>query len=179
MNAAEYKQLEGQRIQQVLSAIGALPAAMLVFGDGPSTSAAGAPLFAVAIALVVGAFMHWNYTDAAYHLDCIDHTVRPQDRPTVDFWQADLEAAGYHFQGLTYFYGIASLLCSLAGVAAVYSTIRFGVSVEVGFWTAGAVAVAVCAEIVLSGRRRNELLARCRMLNGLPKGGEAEASPGG
>lgn len=172
MNAAEYKELEGQRIQQVLGAIGALPAAMLVFGEGPSTSAAGAPLFAAAIALIVGAFMHWNYTDAAYHLDCIDHHVTPQHQPLVDRWQEDLERAGYRFQGMTYFYGIASLLASLAGVAAVYSTLRAGVSVETGFWVAGGISVAVCAEVVCSGRRRNALLTRCRMLNGLRKSGE-------
>jgi hypothetical protein len=179
MNPAEYKQLEGQRIQQVLGAIGALPAAMLVFGDGPSTSAAGAPLFAVAIAFVVGAFMHWNYTDAAYHLDCHEHSVRAQDQPALDAWQRDVEAAGSRFQGLTYFYGIASLLSSLAGVSAVYSTIRFGVSVELGFWAAGVVTVVVCGEVVLSGRRRNKLVERCRAIDGLPKAGEAEASHGG
>ncbi|WP_436357929.1 hypothetical protein [Brevundimonas sp. CEF1] len=179
MNAAEFKELEGQRIQQVLGAIGALPAAMLVFGDGPSTAAAGAPLFVAAIALIVGSIMHWNYTDGAYHLDTIEHDVRLVDQPKVDLWQEDLERAGYWFQGLTYYYGISSLICSVAGVAAVYSTIRLSVSVEIGFLAAGAVTIAVCTEIVLSGRRRNQLLKRCRILNGLPKGGEAEASPGG
>jgi hypothetical protein len=165
MNAAEYKQLEGQRIQQVLSAIGALPAAMLVFGDGPSASAAGAPLFAMAIALIVGALMHWNYTDAAYHMDCTEHSVAPEEQHRVNAWQKDLEAAGYRFQRRTYFYGIASLLCSIAGVAAVYSTIRFGVSVEAGFWAVGVGAVAICAEVVVAGNQRNALLDRCRKLS--------------
>lgn len=165
MNAAEYKQLEGQRIQQVLGAIGALPAAMLVFGDGPSTAAAGAPLFTIAIALIVGALMHWNYTDAAYHMDSIEHFVAPEEQHKVDAWQDDLEMAAYRFQRRTYFYGIASLLCSIAGVAAVYSTIRFGLSVELGFWAAGIGTVAVSAEVVIAGNQRNALLERCRRLS--------------
>lgn len=168
MNETEYKELEGQRIQQVLGAVGALPAAMLVFGDGPGASAAGAPLFATAIALSVAALMHWNYTDAAYHLDCIDHSVARGHQDILDNWRNDVEKAGRRYQGSTYFYGISSLLCSIAGVAAVYSSIRFSLSAELGFWLAGIVAMATCAEIVVAGNRRNLLVERSREISILP-----------
>ena len=163
MNAAEYKEIEGQRIQQVL---GALPAAMLVFGESPSTSAGGAPLFAAAIALIVGALMNWNYTDGAYYLDSISYTVPDEEREALDRWEADLLAAGYRFQHRTYSYAILSLFCSILGVAGVYSTLHTGISVNIGFGLAFVAAALVSFDIVRLGMTRNALLRECRRLAG-------------
>jgi hypothetical protein len=165
MNAAEFKQLEGQRIQQVLGAIGALPAAMLVFGDGPDTSAAGAPLFAAAIALIIGSLMNWNYTDGAYYLDSASFKVPDTEAEALDQWQANLLRNAYRFQHRTYGYGVLSLLCSIFGVAGVYSTIRTGVSVDVGFVVAVVAAMIVSFDIVRLGMTRNSLLRECRRLS--------------
>lgn len=157
MSPLDYKQIEGPRIQQVLGAIGALPAAMLVFGDGPSTSAAGAPLFTAAIVFVIGALMNWNYTDDAYHMNTIPFTVPDKAGPDLEKWQADLMKAGTQFQHRTYAYGVLSLLSSVLGVAGVYSTLRTGISVNLGFVAAIAAAAAVSFDIVALGMKRNEL----------------------
>lgn len=165
MNDAEYKSIEGQRIQQVLGAIGALPAAMLVFGDGPAISATGAPLFVAAIVLVIGSLMNWNYTDAAYHMDSLHMELPEEHQPAHLAWMADLERAGYQFQHRTYGYAIASLLCSILGVAGVYSTLRSGVSVNVGFLVTVGLGLLTSGDVVALGMKRNALMRRVRALS--------------
>jgi len=165
MNDAEYKQIEGQRIQQVLGAIGALPAAMLVFGDGADVSAAGAPLFAAAIALIVGSLMNWNYTDGAYYLDGASFMVPEEESEALERWQSALNRHAYIFQHRTFAYGILSLICSILGVAGVYSTIRAPLSVDAGFVLAIATSGAVSFDVVWLGMKRNGLLRECRRLS--------------
>lgn len=164
MTPSEYKQIEGQRIQQVLAAVGALPAAMLVFGDGPRTAAEGAPLFMAAIILVIASLMNWNYTDAAYHLDTVEADFPEERRAEVDAWRGRLLTAAYKFQHRTYGYAIASLLASSFGVAAVYSTLSSGIAVETGFILTVVVAFAASWDIVRLGMIRNQLLREVRDL---------------
>jgi len=159
----EWKALEGQRIQSVLGAIGALPAAALVFGDDAAASAPGAPLYTAAIVLMIGAYMHWLYTDGVYHLGSIEFRFTEVDLKAFRDWETKtLHPAGYRFQWSTYAYAIASLLCTVCGLMGVYSTIRSGVSVEVGFYAVIALAACVSAEVVSSGAKRNRLLRECR-----------------
>lgn len=167
MNAAEYKNIEGQRIQQVLGAIGALPAAMLVFGDGPTTVAAGAPLFAAAIVLIVGALMNWNYTDAIFYLDTEHHVVPMDHVEDLATWQIALENAGDRFQYRTYGYGVLSLLCSITGVAGVYSSLRLPIPVDIGFLIVIVLTIIVSIDVVRSGLQRNQLLNESRRLSEL------------
>lgn len=167
----EWKSLEGQRIQGVLGAIGALPAAALVFGETAAASAPGAPLYTAAIVLTMGAYMHWIYTDGVYHISAIPFRFTVEDLARYRAWeQHTLIPAGYQFQAMTYAYGISSLLCTVLGLMGVYSSLRTGLSVEIGFVAVIVVACAVSFEIVASARRRNALTFAAREWSKLHQG---------
>ncbi|MND22337.1 hypothetical protein D3C80_127130 [compost metagenome] len=112
--------------------------------------------------------MHWNFTDQIFYLDAADHHVAPQHQGEVDRWRLDIDKFGGRFPKMTYAYAVPSLICSIAGVAAVYSPMRLPVTVNVGFVLALAAAGLMSAEVYRSGRRTSELLHECRRLNNLP-----------
>lgn len=165
MNGAEFKQIEGQRLQQVLSAIGALPAALLVFGDSPATSAPGAPLFVLAIACGLGALMFMTYTDGIFYLDSSDFVLPKEAFAQWELLQAELEAVGLRFQISSVAYGCSSLILSLMGIAAVYSPLRTGVPATVGFVVAIAAAIIVCSHVSWGRWKTNILTDRCRSIS--------------
>lgn len=159
MNATDFKALEGARIGAVHGAVGALPAAALVFADTPSVVAPGAPLFAAAIILVLGAYMHWNHTDTGFWLlegiyADVDHAEQNQAVRT------DMERAGTRSVVMNYVYGLASVGCTAAGFAGIYSSFRVSFSVDQGFIIAGAVFIATAAELVISRARQGMLANR-------------------
>lgn len=167
MNYTDFKNLEGQRVQAVLGAIGALPAAMLVFGDAPASAAPGAPLFAAAVVMVVGAYQQWTQTDACFYLDATPFNLPDESAKLAERWRAEVNVQGDRCQNATFVYGIASLFASMFGLAAVFSTLRSPVTVEVGFCAAVLLLGFVSWEVFSSNRKINALLHRCRALSQL------------
>lgn len=151
MSPAEFKGQEGSRIQALHGALGSLPALALVFASDISQVEPGAPLFAAAVILVIGAYVHWNSTDTVFWLNNRQWIV-PDDSgiPEADVLLAKISALGHRHVALNYAYAIATLGCSIAGFAAVYSDLRLGISTEVGFIVVGFVLIAVAIEVVSS-----------------------------
>jgi hypothetical protein len=159
MNGTDFKALEGARIGAVHGAVGALPAAALVFADTPLVVAPGAPLFAAAIILVLGAYMHWNHTDTGYWL--IGEICAGEDKEATNKKvREDLERSGTRHVAMNYIYALASVGCTAAGFAGVYSSFRSGMSVDQGFIAAGLVFAVTTGELVLSRIRQGMLLNR-------------------
>ena len=159
MNGTDFKALEGVRIGAVHGAVGALPAAALVFADTPSVVAPGAPLFAAAIILVLGAYMHWNHTDTGFWLiGGIDSDG--DNRATNEKVRNDLMRSGARNVAMNYIYGLASVGCTVAGFAGVYSSFRSSLSVDQGFIAAGLIFALTTIELVMSRIRHNFLSKR-------------------
>ncbi|MFY0399953.1 hypothetical protein [Brevundimonas naejangsanensis] len=160
MTPAEFKGQEGSRIQALHGALGSLPALALVFASDISQVKPGAPLFAAAVILVIGAYVHWNSTDTVFWITNRQWIV-PDDSgiPKADALLAKISALGHQHVALNYAYAIATLGCSIAGFAAVYSDLRLGISTEAGFIVVGFVLLAVAIEVV-SSRLRFEWIMR-------------------
>lgn len=162
MNATDFKAMEGVRIGAVHGAVGALPAAALVFADTPAVVAPGAPLFSTAIILVLGAYMHWNHTDTSFWLvSAIDeHSEKAKQNASV---RSALGRAGTRHVTMNYLYGLGSVLCTAGGFAAVYSTFRSGISVDVGFVLTGVTFIATSLELIMSRARQGFLTDRIQV----------------
>ena len=142
----EYKAMEGQRIQAVLAAVGALPAAALVLGKEVSS---GAPFFALALVTTTAAYLFWLYVDGVYYL-----TMAPLEREEREF----MARRGYHFQHACFAYGSSSLLLSLYGLAAVHSGLTTSIPVWVGFVVTLVLALAILLHCAVCQLIRNKLL---------------------
>ena len=144
----EFKELEAARIQPLLGAISALPGAALVFsGDGASS---GAPLFVLALVLIAAAYLSWMCSDAVF-------SVHWDNQEAGDYERAsELETIGYYLGWATVAYGIASLTVTAFGFAAVHSTLRLPISVDLGFIITLCVSALVIAHMVHSVHLRNQ-----------------------
>ncbi len=109
--------------------------------------------------------MHWLHTDAIYHLDCTSFSMPDDMRGAFQAWNERLTPAGFRFQWSTYAYAIASMLATLMGASAVYSTLRVPISVETGFVITGVTLIATAAELVWSRWTVNRLLLECRAMS--------------
>lgn len=119
------KDLEGKRIQPLIAAVGALPAAALVFSN--SNVAEGAPLFVAAIVFFVGTYFMWMCADAVVSI--CDFAMRNNEAKRA---QHALRVGAY-MSWATFAYGLASLAMTCLGFVAVFSSLTFGVSIEAGF----------------------------------------------
>lgn len=160
MTPVEFKNQEGTRIQAVLGAIGALPAAALVFATDPALSAPGAPFFLAAIFLVVGAYLHWNHTDSIFWLDGVDLNYDEPNRDVALAHGKDVEKAGLRHVTFSYLYGLGSLACTAAGFTGVYASIRLPLSIDAGFYVAGVLLLFTAVELIISRVRMEWLLRR-------------------
>lgn len=162
MNATDFKAMEGVRIGAVHGAVGALPAAALVFADTPAVVAPGAPLFTAAIILMVGAYMHWNHTDTGFWLisGIDEHCEKAEQNASV---RRALTRSGTRHIAMNYLYGLGSVLCTVGGFAAVYSTFRSSISVDMGFVLAGATFFATSFELIMSRARQGVLFGRIQV----------------
>lgn len=165
MSPAEFKGQEGSRIQALHGALGSLPALALVFASDISQVAPGAPLFAAAVIFVIGAYVHWNSTDTVFWINSREWIVPDESGiPAANALLAKMRALGHRHVALNYAYAIATLGCSIAGFAAVYSDLRLGVSTEAGFIVVGCVLVAVVIEVVGSRLRLEWILKKASEL---------------
>ena len=149
----EFKATEGFRVQSVLASLGALPAAALVFGDAADSVAPGAPLYCAAILLLIGAYMHWMYTDGTFYMG-FEHSNARVDEP-ITRWLNDLHRSGARNQTMTFLYGFGNILCTFGGAVAVYGDIRLPVSVQTGFAIVFLLALFVFSDVFGSNLRRN------------------------
>lgn len=120
----EFKEMEGARIQPLLGAVAALPAAALVLGKD---STAGAPLFLAALGFVAVAYIMWMCADSVFYLHYLhDHAENPAEGRRLD-------RVGYYLSWCTYGYGAVSIITAGLGVAGMHSSLRTPLSVETGF----------------------------------------------
>jgi len=152
----EFKATEGFRVQSVLASLGALPAAALVFGDSAESVAPGAPLYCAAILLLIGAYMHWMYTDGTFYMG-FEHSASSVDEATTR-WLDALYRSGARNQTMTFLYGFGNILCTLGGAAAVYGGMRLPVSVETGFAAVFLLSAVVFGDVFGSNLRRNHFM---------------------
>lgn len=68
---------------------------------------------------------------------------------------AHQERVGYYMSWATLLYGIVSLGCSIAGLAAMHSTLRLPISIDHGFIIAVAIFVVVAGHCVSAVALRN------------------------
>ncbi len=132
----DFKEMESARIQPLLGAVAALPAAALVLGDDAS---AGAPLFLVSMTCAAIAYVMWMCSDAVFAVH-FEH-----DGESYPGESRRLEGVGYYMSWCTYVYGAASIGASALGFAAVHSTLRSGLSAELGFLAAFAFFIAAAS----------------------------------
>jgi hypothetical protein len=142
----EYKQMEAARIQPLLGAVGALPGAALVLG---SEAHSAAPLFVSALTFIAAAYLFWMCTDAVFGMQ-YDNAVAGEEALA-----AHQERVGYYMSWATLLYGIVSLGCSIAGLAAMHSTLRLPISIDHGFIIAVAIFVVVAGHCVSAVALRN------------------------
>lgn len=159
MTPAEFKSQEGSRLQALHGALGTLPALALVFASDITQVAPGAPFFTAAIILVIGSYVHWNSTDTIFWLTIKRWIVGTDDECSVadDYRERLIRSGGYHVV-MNHVYAIATLVCCVAGFAGVYSSIRLGVSAEVGFLAVGFLLIVVAIEIVFSRQNLARLI---------------------
>ena len=158
----DWKTIEGQRVQAVLGAVGALPAAALVLSDNAAVVSPGAPLFLAAVVMVLGAYVHWLNTDGIYHLDSLEIVVPPDMYAARVEWCRGLRKPGLQYQFSTYAYAGSSMMLTIAGFAAIHTDIRLPVTVGWGFAAAGALLVVTLAEVLVARAKVNALLIESR-----------------
>lgn len=140
--------MEGGRIQPLLGAISALPGAALVLGKDAS---AGAPLLVVALGFAAAAYIFWMCTDSVFALE-YDYASASQE---LEAQQA--AKVGTYMSWATFYYGGASLICTVSAFAAIHSSLRTSLSVEVGFMVGIVTIVAAIGHCTHAIHVRNRL----------------------
>lgn len=149
-NSARFEAMrnsEASRIGPLLGAIATVPAGALVIGKD---AAPGAPLFALALALIGGAYVFWICADGNN-----ESTMRLESGPLARVSEGEALRCSW----ATVLYGAASMLASIGGFVGMHSQLRIPITIELGFLAAMLASCLVVAHVAFGFHRRNLISA--------------------
>jgi hypothetical protein len=132
MTPADFKALEGEKIQPLLGAIAALGAGGLL-----SLGADGAPFFLLSVTSIVGAYCFWLGVDNHYFTQIETKGIRHG----ILLWKVLVRQATQS-QIYMIFYIMVSIVSLILGFYGAYGTIKLSVSIDVGFAISGLLILA-------------------------------------